>query len=203
MGEVILMKLYYNIILIILASFIMVMGLVSGATLGNFGQNKCVNLKQTCDNCTYVNITSITAKTNEGASVTLLTNVAMTKNNVEYNYTFCGTGYIGEYTYITVGDPDGSTATESVTFNIGVNNVILYVIIFGVIYLIGFFGFFGKNIWVSLLGGMGMMALGIFTMINGIADYRIFITNVISLTTIGIGAIFALTSGVELIKEIY
>jgi hypothetical protein len=192
------MKLY-----IFLISLILVMGLASGATLGTFGQNKCVNLKQTCDDCSYVNITSVTAKTNDGESITLLTNVAMTKNNVEYNYTFCSTGYIGEYTYITVGDPGGSTATQTVTFNIGVNSIILFVIMFAVIYLIAFFGFFGRNIWVSLLGGMGLMALGIFTMINGIGEYRIFITNVISLTTIGIGAIFALTSGVELIKDNY
>lgn len=172
-------------------------------TLGTFGQNKCVILKQTCANCTFVNITSVTAKTNEGQSVQLMGDVAMTKTGSEYNYTFCKTGYIGEYTYNTLGNPDGVLTVEPVTFNIGQNSIILYVIIFIIIYAVSFIGFFGRNIWVSLIGGFGMMALGIFVMNAGIDGFRMFITNVISIITIGIGAIFALTAGLELIKDTY
>jgi len=195
-------KVYLGILMVFFG--ILMISLTSAATLGNYGLNQCVQLKQTCGNCTYVNITSVTAVTNDGASVRILGNVPMTKQGVEYNYTFCSTGYVGEYTYITVGNPDGITDTESVTFNVGgSNSIILIVVIFVLIYSIGFFGFFGKNIWVSILGGMAMLALGIFVLKNGIDIYRSFITNVVGLITIALGAIFSLTAGVELIQESY
>lgn len=196
-------RLIFGVLLITLV--IMVMGFASAEeqSIGNYGINKCVSLKQTCANCTFVNVTSVTAKTNDGTSVTLLQDKAMTKQGTEYNYTFCSTGYIGEYTYNTLGDPDGIKVVQPVTFTVGINSVILLIIMFVLAYSIGFFGFFGKHVWVSVLGGMTMIALGLFTYYNGIADYRQFITNIISLTTIGLGALFSLTALVEFIQENY
>jgi hypothetical protein len=192
-----------NKILLFLLSFILLIGFSSALSIGNYGTNQCVSLKQTCDNCTFVNVTSVSAITNTGASVNIIGNVPMTKKGTEYNYTFCSTGYVGEYTYVTVGDPDGVIDTESINFNVGQSSIIFLVIAFVLIYVVGFFGFFGKHIWVSLLGGLAMLGLGIYTIQNGIDVYRNFITNIIAITTIGLGAIFALTSGIEIIQETY
>jgi hypothetical protein len=196
-------KLYLSILMVTFGILIMLSS-VDAATLGDgYGLNKCVALKQTCSNCTYVNITSVSAVTNDGSSVKLLGSVAMQKQGTEYNYTFCSTGYVGEYTYITVGNPDGIVDTESVTFQVGNSSIILIIVIFLLIYAIAFFGFFGKHIWVSVLGGLGLLALGLFTFMNGIDIYRNFITNTVAIITFALGAIFALVAIIELIGETY
>jgi hypothetical protein len=175
--------------------------------LGTFKQGKCVILKQTCANCTFVNITSVTTKNSAGASVQMLGEVAMTKIGTEYNYTFCLTSNSGEYTYNTFGNPDGVLEVQPVTFTINPSGntapLGLFIIAIGIIYFIGFFGFFGKHQWVSALGGMAMITLGIYTINNGIDVYRTFITDVFSWTTIGIGTIFTLVPLIEFIQENY
>ena len=88
------------------------------SSLGVFKQNTCVILKQTCSNCTFVNITSIISKDINGASIQLLGNVGMTKIGTEYNYTFCNTSNLGEYTYNTLGDINGNLAVAPVIFEI-------------------------------------------------------------------------------------
>ena len=97
---------------------------------------------------------------------------------------------------------DGSyCVTVSPSGKVGNSNLMLFAIVILIIYAISFIGFFGKNMWVSILGGLGMIALGIYTINNGIVIYKDFITNIFSWTTIGIGAIFALVAGVELIQD--
>jgi succinate dehydrogenase hydrophobic anchor subunit len=96
---------------------LMVMGLASAATLGTFEQNNCIQLKQTCANCTFVNVTSVVYPNSTEA----LGNVLMTKQGSEYNYTFCNTTLLGEYTYNTLGNPDGVFVVEPVTFQITPN----------------------------------------------------------------------------------
>ncbi len=84
----------------------------------------------------------------------------------------------------------------------GNTNVLgLFIIVIVIIYAIGFIGFFGKNVWVSVLGGLAMIALGLYTLNSGIDVFRTTITEIFSWITIGIGAIFALTAGIELIQD--
>lgn len=73
-------------------------------SLGNVQQNSCVTLKQSCGNCTFVNVTSVEYKIN---STQLLGEVVMTKIKTEYNYSFCGTASLGHYIVNGKGDPDG------------------------------------------------------------------------------------------------
>ena len=181
--------------------FTFLFSLASASTIGTFSPNECVELTQTCANCTYVNISVLTAKDNDGGSITLLKNINMQKQGIYYNYTFCNTGYIGEYSYVTFGDPSGFIDVETVTFTIGLGSLLLFIIAFILIYMIAFVGFFGKHEWVSIMGGFGMIILGVFTLTIGIDNYRGFITEAISIITIGLGMIFTLTAGVSLIKE--
>lgn len=89
-------------------------------TLGTFKQNECANLVQTCDNCTFVNITRVLYPN----STIAVSNVEMTKDGTYYNYTFCLTNDTGKYTYTSFGDLDGENTVGNVNFDItpqGVN----------------------------------------------------------------------------------
>jgi uncharacterized protein YxeA len=77
--------------------------------IGEFKQNQCIDLIQICEDCTYVNITSI----NYPNLTRSVNNVAMTKDGTFYNYTFCNTQELGDYIYNTQGDLNGNTAVES------------------------------------------------------------------------------------------
>lgn len=76
-------------------------------------QGDCALLQQTCDSCTFVNISSVIHN-----NQTLLSNVAMFKDGTFYFYTFCNTTSLGEYIYNTVGDPMGNIVTQPVNFNV-------------------------------------------------------------------------------------
>lgn len=72
-------------------------------TLGTFKQNDCINLIQTCSNCTYVNISSVLYPNSTQA----LGQVEMSANGVIYNYTFCKANVTGSYVVSGYGDSDG------------------------------------------------------------------------------------------------
>ena len=76
-----------------------------------------------------------------------------------------------------------------------------FIIIFVFAYGLGFIGFFGKNEWISIIGGMACLSLGLYTITAGIDIYRNFITLGISYFTIAMGAIFTLIPALEMIEE--
>jgi len=71
-------------------------------TLGTFKEDSCVELSQICANCTYNNVSSVTYPNSSLA----LSNVAMTKDNTYYGYTFCNANVSGEYIVTGFGDPE-------------------------------------------------------------------------------------------------
>ena len=87
------------------------------STLGISKQGDCIDLYQTCPSCSYVNITSI--KYPNGTIIQY--NVAMTKDDTTYNYTFCSTNNTGEHFYTIKGDKGGIETTETITFEITPN----------------------------------------------------------------------------------
>ncbi len=100
----------------ILLTLILGMFLISfaSASLGTFEQGECVSLYQFCDDCSYVNITTVQYPNGTIESIS----EEMTKDDVDYNYTFCSTNNIGDYAYVVKGDTGGSTTTERLTFKI-------------------------------------------------------------------------------------
>ncbi len=126
------------------------MNFISSAELGTFKQDSCVNLHQICDNCTYVNLTSITYPNSTLQKV----NEVMTKDGVDYNYTFCTTSDFGNYLYNVCGDQDGTLTCENLGFTIlnkiislEVGEAIIYVLIsFLVIGLFSFFLYFALTL---------------------------------------------------------
>jgi hypothetical protein len=110
--------------------------------LGIIKQNSCFDLYQTCDDCSWVNLTSI--KYPNGTIETF--NLYMTKKNQNFNYTFCNTTLAGGYTYTVAGDKGGVYSTEVIEFTVSPSGTILssaqsttYILIF-VISLLIFIG---------------------------------------------------------------
>jgi len=104
---------------IILLSIYFTTGFVSASNynLGSFDQYECVDLIQTCSNCSYVNITQITYQPT--STNFLIQEQGMTKQGTRYNYTFCNTSLYGVYVYDTQGDENGEIEIASVDFKIG------------------------------------------------------------------------------------
>jgi len=102
-----------------------------------------------------------------------------------------GTNSLSSNFYFEV-TPSGSSGSSNIVF-------IIFMIL--IIYGIGFFGFFGKNMTISILGGLAMLGLGVYMINQGIIIYRDDITTILSYTTIGIGAFFAVVPIVEWIEE--
>lgn len=83
--------------------------------LGTFKTGECVVLKQTCANCTSINLT-LSIPPNQ---TTYLVNISM--NRVSQNlwtYPFCNTSINGQYVYDTVGDLNGQASNDPVSFTI-------------------------------------------------------------------------------------
>jgi len=99
---------------IFLISFILlsILNISAVETLGTFKQNSCIELKQNCANCSYVNINSVSYSN----SSKIITNVVMTKDRTNYNYTFCNTTVIGEYIVDGNGDLDGEITVWTYNF---------------------------------------------------------------------------------------
>lgn len=193
-------KLYF---ILILSLLLMPLALAEQQSLGTIKQNECINLVQTCGNCTYVNISSVLAPN----SLQVLGQSDMTKQGTIYNKTFCGTSQIGQFIVNGYGDVDGFNTIWSYSFEVTPSGFtetlgfyfILLAILGGVIIL----GFAIKEGWFVVIGGMGLMILGLYSIINGIAGFKdTFMTWTISIFLLGIGAYLSIKSAIELIEEI-
>ena len=173
--------------------------------LGGVQQGECIILKQTCATCTYNNISRIIV--NPSSSI-VLEDVAMTRDGTFYNYSFCNTTLLGEYQVDGFGDYIGGVLTTwNYEFDVtpsGFKGVLgLFIILIVGAYAIGFIGFFGKHEWVSVLGGLTMMLLGIYIARYGLDAYRNFMTIGFSYFTIGLGGLFTLVPLIEMIRGNY
>lgn len=112
------MRKYNNIILLILmiTATLSLLSLASAQspTLGVFKQNQCINLIQTCPDCSYSNISSILYPN----SSQVLGLVSMTKLGTMYNYTFCNTNTSGIYLVNGYGDLAGTLTTWNYNFEV-------------------------------------------------------------------------------------
>jgi len=194
-----------NYILVLLLGT-MLIGLV-GAEINEYApvkQGDCVTIKQTCGTCTYVNVTIALPN-----STLQVSNKEMSEvGGGAWTYEFCNTTVQGRYDVMGSGDLEGTeTSFDVLYFNVtpsgrfGNIETIIYLFIAIMLYGIGFIGFFGKNEWISALGGMAMMAFGIYTISEGMIVFRDWVTNYFAYVTIGLGAIFALVAIVESIQD--
>jgi hypothetical protein len=112
-----------------------------------------------------------------------------------YSYVFqCNSSTIGGFytksIEVTPQGNSGGTDTSNYFW-------ILIILTWGV----AFIGFFGKNVWVTVFGGMGMVIFGIYTLTQGIIIYENWVTLAISYFSMGLGAFFMIYSLVEYIED--
>ncbi len=92
--------------------------MISGVeTIGPFQLNTNAQLLQVCDNCTFVNLTTVQLPN----STIININTNMTVFERTYNFTFTDTADVGDYIYTTCGDPNGVNTCESVNFKVTVS----------------------------------------------------------------------------------
>ncbi len=190
-------KVYYSLTILLLISMI---GLVSAeqSNLGTMKVNTCFDLYQTCDDCSYVNLTSI--KYPDGTTENF--NLAMTKTGQNFNYTFCNTTSIGDYTYTVAGDKSGAYTTEVIGFSVspsgfaGTLGFYILILVFsaGVIIL----GFSKDDAVLVIFGSLGLYFVGIYILFFGIDGMKDQIyTNSFALIVLGIAAYISIRSAWE------
>ncbi|KKK78255.1 hypothetical protein LCGC14_2845400 [marine sediment metagenome] len=85
-------------------------------TWGTVQQRDCIILTQTCDNCSFSNITSIQFPNKTSYAINEET--IMTKSGTKYNYTYCGTDSLGQHIVTGHGDDDGIDTTWIADFEV-------------------------------------------------------------------------------------
>lgn len=192
---------YFGAIIGIIIFLIIPMASASIDKIPTVKQNNCVNLPQTNLNVTIEMITFVQLPDGTRDNVYLGMN---NTGNGTWSYNYCNTNQLGEYNvngrnevdswnYYFEVTPSGNPSTGT--------NVGLFIIMAIILYSIAFIGFFGRSEWVTIIGGLGMIALGLYSINSGVIIYKDFITNVFSWTTIGLGAFFSLFAGINIIQE--
>jgi len=191
-----------NICLLLL---VISMSLVSSISIEPIKQGDDATLYQTCNNCTFCNITKITNPNNRS----IISNVEFVQDGTRYDYLLDGgnTTTLGDYSYSYYCGNDDDSETGVIYFEVtpsgrnGTDNIALVIILIVMIYVITFVSFFGRNIPLSILSGMFMSFFGVWIVQNGIVIYRDNLTNYFGYVTIGIGAIVSLMAILGWIDE--
>lgn len=163
-------------------------------SLGVIKQNECIRLYQTCPSCSYINISSVIYpdKTVANSSIALTTD-----DNFEYYADFCSTSQLGKYIVNGKGDVDGVDTAFAYDFEVTPSGfaatlgfyIVLLCIISGIVLL----GFSIKEEWFVVLGGMGFIMLGIYSINYGVVGFRdMFMTWGVGLFEIAVGSILSI-----------
>jgi hypothetical protein len=173
----------------------------SQPALGTFKQRQEVTLVQLCGECSFNNITSVTAPD----STEVVANVVMTKDGTKYTYVLDAgnTSQIGTYNVNGFGDLNGNdnevwTYTFEITPSGFVNNPTYYIIFF--LFVIGLIvlGFYIQDNWVIVFGGIGITLLGLYILFFGIVGLKdVAYTWAIGLILLGLGMYFSVRGAWE------
>jgi len=171
--------------------------------LGTFKQGECINLPQTCPDCSYNKISRIIVS--PGSEIVLDEEVSMQKDDTFYNYTFCNTTSLGVYSVNGYGDLGGVKTTWNYLFRITpsgtiqnsiLNNPVLIILFLLALIFLGF----GVGFKISSLGFIGSILLilsGIYTMIYGFNNVTNLYTRGSAIAIIGLGIIIMFISAYE------
>ncbi len=140
----------------------------SMSSLGTFKQGQCIELKQTCASCSYVNFTRVSYPDSTRA----LTNVQADKEGSLFNLEFCNTGQLGRYIVEGIGDVDGTDTVFAYDFEITPTGALerspaFVIILLSGILLFGFLGFmFRQDMFLHIL----FLFMSMLIMLYGIRE---------------------------------
>lgn len=166
--------------------------------------NTNIVLPQTSDSATFQNISSIIL----GNKTVIFLNVSMTKTGNDFYYTL-NKSYVqslGKYCVHGYGN-DVDDATWQYCFEVtpsgqsGNANIVFFLFIIIAFYLVNIIGFVRGEEWMTILGGMALIALGVYMIRNGIIIYRDWITNYFAYITIGWGAMSTIAASISLMND--
>jgi len=199
----------FNMKFIMLLFSIMLIGLVSANVVNQdyiyVKQNQPMNIIQSCANSTYANISS--AIVDSSGTVLIDSQTSMNELSGDtYNYTISDTSQISKYTIIGFCDENGKKITWKLGYEVTPSGFIdtlgFYLVIILLLALLIFMGFYISEEWFVILGGMGLIMLGIYSINAGIAGFRdMFMTWGMGLFEIGVGFILAMKSSFELFRD--
>jgi len=166
---------------------------VSVQSLGTLKKGECIDLPQTCGNCSYVNISSIQINND-----LINMNVEMTQNGVTYNYTYCDTQTLGKYIINTEGDgvPSPYEFKVTTTGRDGGNALPLFMWLGGFAVLA--LGLWQKNEYFGFFSAAIFIVAGIYMMIYGLGDVWDTYTRALSFVSLGLGLILGFLSTIEM-----
>ncbi len=190
------------ITMFIFGIFFLSMASASIDDLGTVQQYDCISLLQTCDDCTYNNITSILYPNRTTEALSL--DVEMTQDGLDYNYTFCNTSALGTYLVQGKGDASGQS-TWNYKFNVtttgGESNIVIPVfLLLGSIILFGA-GTSLKNPAFGFFSGILFIMVGMYIMIYGFGDIADLYTQALALVTLGLGMLISILAGYSWMDE--
>lgn len=104
----------YKLYIAILTLILLAPQVIAISTLGTFKSGEAIDLIQTCSNCSYINVSSVTAPN----STIIVQDAVMSKNGVLFNYSMNGQETIGIYNVCGEGDLDGETTVWCYDFEV-------------------------------------------------------------------------------------
>ena len=182
------------ILILMLGIFLISLASAEIQTLGTFKQRECINFIQTCDNCTYNNISSVLYPDSSIA----LSNVVMTRDDTYYNYTFCDASILGHYIVNGYGDLDGEKTIWSYDFEVTADGIerSVFPIQFSIIlfaFVMIFFGLIKERYRMfKHVGSILLMIMGVLTLYPGYGfiNWETLIGKALGFIFIGLGAYF-------------
>ncbi len=118
----------------------------SATTLGVYKQGECIELRQTCADCSYINFTRVSYPDGTRA----MNNTLANKEGSLFNLEFCNTQQLGRYIVEGIGDTEGVDTIFAYDFEVTLNGnpppegivVVAFTIIFLLIFTSGLLFFF-------------------------------------------------------------
>lgn len=197
------------ILLLVLPLLLVIVSAAENDDMKTYKMGRPANLTVQClNNNTFCAASAVCNITVANPDTIIVPNGRMTNQVSYHNFTLTPSQTLVQGIYsANVVCQDGTVQTEPIEWNFlltpsGLNGVLgLTIILFVIAYGLALFGFFGRNEWLCIIGGMAMMSLGLYSMLNGIDIYRTQMTDAVSIITIFTGAFFAIFAGVSLIKD--
>lgn len=175
---------------------------MASASLGTFKQSECVPIRVLA-NCSNVDLIEVTSN-----NQTFIINSPMSNlGGQTFNYTFCNTNTLGQYTYswnnpcIDCSQGEcGNDFTVTPTGNTNTSSLWLFAVllVFSIIILCMAFGM--QNEYIGFISGTLFMVTGVYSMIYGIGNISDTWTQMISYIIIGLGFIFNVAAGYSVIS---